>query len=112
MPNGRRLDGWLRELLAEMKRGLRELYSDRLHGVYLYGSRARGEADPESDVDVLIVLDQVPHYYGELEHTAKLVSELSLRYDVSISRVLLSASEWRRGEEPFLLTAREDAIAA
>jgi predicted nucleotidyltransferase len=106
------LDNWLRELLAEMKQGLGRLYGDRLKGVYLYGSRARGEAQPDSDVDILVVLDEIDHYYGELERTAALVSSLSLRYDVSISRMFLPASEWRQGEGPFLLTVREDAVAA
>jgi len=106
------LDHWLRELLAEMRQGLTQLYGDRLQGLYLFGSRARGEAQPDADVDLLIVLDEVAHYYGELERTAELVSTLSLRYDVSISRVFLPAPEWQKGEAPFVLTVREDAIAA
>lgn len=105
------LDRWLRNLLSEARQGLEHLYEDRLEGVYLFGSRARGEAQPDSDVDILIVLDEVGHYYGELEHTAELVSNLSLRYDVSISRIFLPASEWRKGEGPFVLTVRQDAIA-
>jgi hypothetical protein len=35
-----------------------------------------------------------------------------LHYDVSISRVFLSVSDWKKGEGPFLLTVREDAVAA
>ncbi len=36
---------------------VREAYPDRLRAVWLYGSRARGDAPaPESDVDVLVVL--------------------------------------------------------
>lgn len=106
------LEDWLRELLRDMRRELTAIYGDRLKGLYLFGSRARGEAAPDSDVDLLIVLDEVGHYYGELERTAELVSSLSLRHDVSISRVFVPAAEWQRGEGPFLLTAREDAIAA
>lgn len=106
------LDHWLRELLAQLRQGLEQLYGDRLQGLYLYGSRARGEAQPDSDVDLLIVLDEVGHYYGELERTSVLVSTLSLQYDVSISRVLLPVSEWQEGDAPFVLTVREDAIAA
>lgn len=112
MTDAPRLEDWLRELLAELRRGLEELYGERLKGVYLYGSRARGESEADSDVDVLIVLDEVDHYCGELDRTAELVSDLSLRYDVSISRVVQSDSHWREGEEPFLVTVREDAIAA
>lgn len=105
-------EAWLTDLMTEIKSGLDRTYGERLKGVYLFGSRARGEGDPDSDVDVLVVLDEVSHYYGELERTAELVSTLSLRYDVSISRVFLPLAEWREGEGPFVLTAREDAVAA
>jgi predicted nucleotidyltransferase len=108
----RQMDGWLKELLSELRQGLEELYGVRLKGFYLYGSRSRGEAQPESDVDVLIVLDEIEHYYGELERTAEVVSDLSLRYDVTVSRVLISESQWDEGDEPFLLTVRQDAVAA
>lgn len=46
------MDPRIGSLLGELKSGLRDLYGDRLHGVYLYGSHARGEASRESDVDV------------------------------------------------------------
>ncbi|MBW2149376.1 MAG: nucleotidyltransferase domain-containing protein [Deltaproteobacteria bacterium] len=39
-------------LLSELKSGLKSVYGERLKGVCLYGSYARGEDDRESDVDV------------------------------------------------------------
>ncbi|MBU0616808.1 MAG: nucleotidyltransferase domain-containing protein, partial [Planctomycetes bacterium] len=30
----------------------------RLHQVILFGSRARGDAEPDSDMDVLVILDE------------------------------------------------------
>jgi uncharacterized protein len=42
-------------LLDELKSGLKSLYAERLRAVYLYGSYARGEAERESDLDVLVV---------------------------------------------------------
>ncbi len=56
------MDSWLRKLLDELKLGLERLYGGCLCGVYLFGSYARGEEDAGSDVDVLIVLDEVNHY--------------------------------------------------
>lgn len=102
----------LGELLAKLRRGLEHLYGERLAGVYLYGSFARGETTSGSDVDLLIVLDEVTDYGQEIEHTGHLVSDLSLDYDVSISRVFVSSSAWRHRDSPFLSNVREQARAA
>ena len=52
------------ELLKRMKAALAEAFGRRLRGVVLYGSEARGGAQPESDIDVLVLLDG-PVDFGE-----------------------------------------------
>lgn len=103
---------WLQELLSKLRAGLETVYGQRLQGLFLYGSMARGDDQAGSDVDVLIVLNEVSHYFEELERTAQLISDLSLAYDVTVSRTLMSVERWRDGEEPFLTTVRQDATAA
>jgi predicted nucleotidyltransferase len=49
----------IQRLRKELKDPLECLYGQRLKGVFLFGSYARGEADAESDIDVLIVLDHI-----------------------------------------------------
>jgi predicted nucleotidyltransferase len=102
----------VRTLLIELKSGLAAVYGIRLKGVYLYGSYARGEEDGESDADVLVVLDHCNRYGAEVDRTGHLISELSLKYGVSISRTFVSQADWLAGENPFLVHAREDAIPA
>lgn len=102
----------IHSLLGELKAGLGSLYGDRLHGIYLYGSHARGEDSRESDVDVLIVLDAIPSYAAEVDRTGALIAGLSLKHFVSVSRVFVSRHDWLQGQSPFLLNAREEAIAA
>ncbi|MBD2150509.1 nucleotidyltransferase domain-containing protein [Pseudanabaena sp. FACHB-1277] len=48
----------LQLLLQELKSKLQELYGDRLYSVLLYGAVARGEANADSDIDVLVVLKE------------------------------------------------------
>ena len=98
-------------LMSELKRDLDEIYRGRLRGVYLYGSYARGEESRDSDVDVLVVLDRVQQYGEEIDRTGHVVSELSLKYGLSISRVFVSDEAWRLGETWFLSNAREEAVA-
>ena len=102
----------IRALLGEIKNGLERLYGPRLKGVYLFGSHARDEADSESDVDLLVVLDTVGRYAAEIERTSELVSALSLDHRVTVSRVFVPEQAWLRADTPFLLNAREGAVPA
>jgi len=72
-----------RALLRALTEGLAGIYGDRLRGVYLYGSYARGSQDPESDLDVLIVLADFEHYGEELDRTSEIVAALSLEHGIA-----------------------------
>ena len=102
----------VRSLLGELKEGLTTLYGKRLKGVYLYGSYARGQEDRESDIDVLVVLDDFKQYGAEVDRTSRLGASLSLKFGVSISKIFLREREWLKGETPFLLSVRKEAIPA
>ena len=106
------MSGDVKTLLRELKAGLAALYGRSLQAVYVYGSYARGDYDAESDVDVLVVLDDFTSYGAEVDRTAELAAALSLRYGVSISQVFLRQQEWLTGDSPFLRGVREEAIAA
>lgn len=106
------MTGTIQRLMDEMKKGLAGLYGARLRGVYLYGSYARDEADRESDVDVMVVLDRLRNYTTEIELTGILVSSMSLQYGVSISRVFVSEQDWTGHKTPFLANVRDEAVPA
>jgi predicted nucleotidyltransferase len=54
----RTLEPEIAALLADLKRRLERRFGDRFVALYLFGSRARGDHDPHSDVDVAVILDQ------------------------------------------------------
>jgi predicted nucleotidyltransferase len=99
-------------ILREFKAGLERLYGPRLRGVYLYGSYARGEADAESDLDVLIVLTDFDRYGAEVERTGGLGADLSLACGVSLSQVFVRERDWLRGDTTFLANVRQEAVSA
>ena len=80
--------------------------------MFLYGSHARGDAGSESDVDILVVLDDWEHYGAEIDRTGAVASELSLAYGLSISRVFVRERDWLNERTPFLSNARDEAIPA
>jgi predicted nucleotidyltransferase len=99
-------------VLRDLKAGLRLVYGDRLRGIYLFGSYARSEADRESDLDILVVLDTFDRYALEVNRTAELAADLSLKYSVTISLVFFREHEWLHGDTPFLANVRDEAVPA
>ena len=47
----------LNRMLEQMSSQLQALFGSHLKNIILYGSYARGEADDDSDVDVLVLVD-------------------------------------------------------
>lgn len=50
-------EGEVARALRQFAAAVRQRYGDRLRGLYLFGSRARGDHKPDSDADVAVVLD-------------------------------------------------------
>lgn len=100
----------LASVLQQLRAGLEAMYGDRLDRVLLYGSRARGDAEPESDVDVLVVLDGEVDPITEIHQTEYLVADLSLEHNVVLQCVFLSVAEFDEEADLFLRNVRRDAI--
>ena len=96
--------------MEKMKKGLTGLYGQRLKAVYLFGSYARGDYHEGSDLDVMIVLDTYQSYWDELVRSAELASDLSLEYDVTISRMIMTEEQWQKGELPVLINIRAEGV--
>jgi predicted nucleotidyltransferase len=102
----------INKLVQELKEGLIHIYGERLKGVYLYGSYARGEERNDSDMDVMIVLENYDSYGKEIDRTGELVSRLSLEYGISVSRVIVKERQWQESDTPLLRNIRVDGVPA
>ena len=99
-----------RDILSELKHSIKGLYGDRLKNTILFGSRARPDHHPESDLDLLVVLDLVSNWEAESERLDDIVSELSLDRDVVIACFVMGEKEFQNDQSPFLMNVRREGV--
>jgi predicted nucleotidyltransferase len=100
------------EIAGKARAGLEKIYGVRLRMVYLYGSAARGQLHPDSDIDIAVILDDIKDRFEEYEKISQLGSDISLEYDTLVSFLLVSESDYQIGRFAVHRKIREEGIAA
>jgi predicted nucleotidyltransferase len=97
-------------ILGELRKQLDVIYGQRLASPILFGSQARGDAAPASDVDVLVVLEGDVDPGKEIAQTGKAITALSLGYDAVIWCVFVSTKRYASEQTPLLLNVRNEGV--
>ena len=73
---------------------LHQRYPERVLNIVLFGSKARGDSQPWSDIDILIVADSEDWRFQHAIST--LAARVSLEYDVVIGPRVIGQARWER----------------
>jgi len=98
-------------ILRKLNRALKRLLGERLEAIYLYGSHARGDARPDSDIDVLVVIKGDFNYFDMVHKVSRHTAKLSLEYDTVISCVYVTKEDYEHRCTPLLLNIRREGVA-
>lgn len=101
----------IKDILQELKDGLKKRYGRKLKSMMLFGSYARGEQRDDSDIDIAIILEDFSHACVEIERTGDIVSSLSLKFDTLISLVPIKENDWRKRKTALISNIKRDGIA-
>src|SRR5271156_2137170 len=63
-------------ILERFRASLREIYGNRLERAVLFGSRARGDAGPDSDYDIAGFLRDMGDRFAEMDRLADLATDI------------------------------------
>jgi len=80
--------------------------------VILFGSQARGDARPDSDWDLLVLLDKEgDHNRSDFDEYAYPFTEVGWNYGVAVNPLLYTQEEWDKGKVfPFYKNVMSEGI--
>jgi len=79
--------------------------------VILFGSQARGDARPDSDWDLLVVLDKDKKEFEDEDNYSYPFSVLGWNNGIAINSVLYTKKQWEQGKIfPFYKNVMRDGI--
>lgn len=99
------------EIARAVAADLRGLYRDRLRQVLLFGSWARGDAHPESDIDLLVVLDRLDSPWHELRRMDEILDRHSVEWDTVVSAMPVAEADLAQPAVPVLIRATTEGKA-
>lgn len=100
----------VRGILIELKCCFRELYGEQLAQFVLFGSQARGDTKPGSDIDVLVVMKEPVDFEIENQQMSEIVAQLSLRYTEVINCIFVDENAFQHSQEPLLRNVRQEGV--
>ena len=95
------MDRFERQILETFAHLVRKKVS--LRSVVLFGSRARGDAEPDSDMDVLVIVDDLSE--KDEDYISECAWEAGFESGVVVVPVVFSRVEWENGPERYSLLA-------
>ena len=99
-------------LLRQVKSRLQEAFGDRLRGVIVYGSEARGTAEPDSDIDVLVLLEGPVNGLSDSYTSINALYPLVLELERPIHTVEVDMQEYESEQWPLYVEVRREGILA
>jgi uncharacterized protein len=99
------------DVLKRCKEILESYYGSRFKGLILFGSMARNQAGPASDIDLLVLLSQPLDFFRELRQIIELLYPVQLESDQLISAKPALEDDFEQGVIQLYRTAKREGVS-
>ncbi|MBD5464823.1 MAG: nucleotidyltransferase domain-containing protein [Lachnospiraceae bacterium] len=101
-------------LLEQYVEEVRKIYGKHLKSVILYGSYARGDFRPDSDIDIMILIDLTDMEIKDFRHQLSGITyDFNEKYDLDIKPIAKSDAHFKKwlGVYPFYTNVQREGVA-
>ncbi|HEY7214675.1 MAG TPA: nucleotidyltransferase domain-containing protein [Thermoanaerobaculia bacterium] len=98
------------EIRKEIRPRLEAVFQGRFRGALLFGSEARGEAEEDSDVDIMVLLREPVELGKDLERIVEALYPLQLQVDRPLHALPVSSEAFKAGQYSLYRTAQREGL--
>lgn len=106
----RKIPERVQKILKKTRKELDKIYPERIKEMILFGSYARGDFTEDSDIDLMLLLDQIADVSVEREKYFPIISKISFDYDTVVSIVPFDYQEFQKKRIPLILNVNKEGI--
>ncbi len=106
------MDERIKPLINKIKAHLIKMYGEGIKKVILYGSYVRGEVTGDSDVDILVLVDQSLNPFEVRESLSDLLFDILLEEGEHISVIAVPETLFENYNSPFMLNVKKEGVIA
>lgn len=100
-------------MLADIEKRMRDLFYQKLDAIILYGSYARGDFTCDSDVDIMVLVDEKEEDLRKYDDKiTDIMVDLSLKYNIVVSLYFQNVKTYNKYVEmlPFYKNVQKEGI--
>jgi len=104
------MDKRINQLVNQLKEHLIKIYGEKIKHVILYGSYVRGEATRDSDIDVLVVVDDSLNPFEVRNSLSDLLFDILLEEGELFSVIAVPEHFFENYNSPFILNVKGEGV--
>ena len=106
------MDKKVKSLINRIKNHLTTIYGTRIRKVILYGSWVRGDAGKDSDIDVLVLVDQSLNPFEVRKSMSDFLYDIVIEEGELVSVLVIPEHIYESYNSPFMLNVRKEGLVA
>lgn len=104
------MDKRIIQLTNQVKKYLISTYGEKIKGIILYGSYARGGSTKDSDIDILVLIDDSTDPFEVRRSLSDLLFDILLESGEFISTVVLPENFFENYNYPFIINVKKEGV--